>query len=188
MTTSPSPLALVASPAPAFALDRLSGIASSPPLKLSASERSLSAVEAGEFRAEEAFLTRDSDDLVGGFLRDVVVGAAMVLRLPPAWELALTELDRGPALPALTEAAVPVPAAVLAPAPAPAPAAFLGVPGPRDECLARPLDVAGTFPGPAIARGPRFVAGPAEFSRCRFIIKLAAGVVGAEATFRSPVG
>ena len=144
---------------------------SSSPLRLSASDRSLSAVEAGEFRAE-AFLTREREDLLGGFLRDSAVG---VPRRLPAFEPALTELDRGPALPALTTP------------PAPDVDAFFGVPGPSEECLARPLDVVGTFPGPTFARGPRLVAGPAELSRCLLSIMLAAGVVGAEAACCGPL-
>lgn len=138
---------------------------------LSASERSLSAVEAGEFRAE-AFFTRDREDLLGGFFRDPAVG---VPRLLPAFKLVLTEPDRGPALPALTGP------------PTPEATEFFGVPGPRDECLARPLDALGTFPEPVFARGPRFVAGPAEFSRCLLKIMLAAGVAGAEAACCVPV-
>jgi hypothetical protein len=132
-------------------------------LPLTASERSLSAVEAGEF-LEDAFLTLESDDLLGGFFRLVVWG---VLRRPP--ELPLIEPALGPALPAL------------APPPAPLPDAPLGVPGPREACLARPLDVTGAFPV-IVVRLTRFAVGPAELSRCcRCSSMLAVGVVGAEA-------
>lgn len=106
-------------------LDKLSGPSASSPLELPASDRSLSAVETGELRAE-AFLTRESDDLFGGFFRVPAVG---VPRRLPAFEAAFTELDRGPALPART------------PAPGPVAADVFGVPGPSEECLARLLDV-----------------------------------------------
>ncbi len=113
----------------------------------------------------EAFLTREREDLLGGFLRADAVG---VPRLLPGPVVGFAELARGPALPALT---VPL---------GPVAGLFLGVPGPKDECLASPLEVTGTVP-PGPARGGRFVAGPAELSLWRLRIMLAAGVVGADA-------
>ena len=79
-------------------------------------------------------------------------------------------LPRGPALPALPDAPG-VPA--------------LGVPGPREEWRARPLDAAGTLPRPRLARGPllgpTLPPGPAEDSRWfRLRSMLAAGLAGAE--------
>lgn len=92
-------------------------------LPLTASDRSLSAVEAGEFLLE-TFLTRERDDF-GGRLRLVVVG---VPRRDPLLPFAFTELALGPTLPALETALV---AGTALP---------LGVPGPREACRARLLD------------------------------------------------
>lgn len=137
-----------------------------------ASESSDSAVEEGEFLATARF-TRDRPDLlellpaVGvPFLRedDDADGVPDLRTVPDALDVA-----RGPALPARWTFVL----AVLA----------LGVPGPRDECLASPLDVAGAFPSPLFDRPiARLVDGPAEPSRAwRFRIMVAAGVAGAEA-------
>lgn len=141
-------------------------------LPVSASESSLSAVDAGEFRLPD-FLTRDREDLLPptpDFFRLMPVG---VLFLPTVEVVVFWDPDLGPALPARTVA------------PAPGPEAPLGVPGPREECLAKALEVVGRLPRPKLDRGPRFGAplpGPAELSRaCRFKIMLAAGVVGADA-------
>lgn len=148
------------------ALGRDSIPSSSSPLPLAASDKSLSAVDAGEFLFE-AFFTRESDDLLGGFFRPLIVGVPLRPATPTT---PLTDPALGPALPARTAP----------PAPRLAPEPLFGIPGPRDECLAKPLDVVGRFPGPVIDRGPLFVAGPAELSRCLFSMMLAAGVAGAE--------
>lgn len=145
-------------------LDRASSPSSSSPLPLSTSESSLSAVGAGEFLFG-AFFTRDSEDLLIVFFLATAVG---VPRRPPAIVVDLTDVDLGPALPALTTDPAPL-------------ATFpLGVPGPNDACLAKPLEVTGTVPNPEFIRGPRFVDGPAELSLCRFKMILAAGVAGAD--------
>lgn len=76
---------------------------------------------------------------------------------------------RGPALPALCR-----PVAVWP----------LGVPGPRDECRASPLEGLGRLLSEVLRRGALCgapPAGPAEVSRApRFMIMVAAGETGAE--------
>lgn len=137
----------------------------------SASESSLSAFEEGLFLA--ARLTRERPDLLAPapaagvpFLRpELLEGVPALLRLAPDPD-ALDEA-RGPALPARW-----APVAVVWP---------FGVPGPREACRARPLDVVGMLLRLVFRRGPRF-GGPAELSRTLwFMIILAAGVAGAEA-------
>ncbi|KAI6759158.1 hypothetical protein HG531_013919 [Fusarium graminearum] len=145
-------------------LDRPSAPSSSSPLPLSTSESSLSFVAAGEFRFE-AFFTRDRFDLLGIFFLAPPVG---VPRRPITVPADLTEPALGPALPALAS-------------PAPPGAPPLGVPGPSEECLAKPLDAVGKVPRAGFIRGARFVAGPADPSLCLFRVMLAAGVAGADA-------
>lgn len=134
----------------------------------SASESSLSAVDAGDPFDTPARLTRDNVDFeFGGFLR---LTPAVGVPLLPAPTLPALDVARGPALPALT-VAPGVPA--------------LGVPGPREECRASPLDAVGRLPRPELTRGPLFgtpLPGPAEDSRWLrlLMIILAAGDVGAE--------
>jgi hypothetical protein len=132
----------------------------------SASESSLSPVEVGELLDRPACFTRFRPDLAfGGFLRPVMP-LGVPLRMPPPLDLLGT---RGPALPAL-------PVAPGVPA--------LGVPGPMDECRARPLDAVGALLSPLLVRGPFLgtpLPGPAEDSRSlRLRIMVAAGVTGAE--------
>ncbi len=116
----------------------------------SASESSLSAVEAGDPFDCPARLTRDSVDFeVGGFLRASAPGVPF--RPAPVLDVFVTPL--GPALPARLEApGVP----------------GFGVPGPSDECRASPLEFAGILPIPEAVRGPLLgtpLPGPADDSR-----------------------
>ncbi|KAK5624802.1 hypothetical protein RRF57_000518 [Xylaria bambusicola] len=116
----------------------------------SASESSLSAVEAGDPFDCPARFTRDSVDFeVGGFLR--ATGPGVVFRPAPLLDAFVTPL--GPALPARLEApGVP----------------GLGVPGPSDECRASPLELVGRLPTPEDVRGPLLgtpLPGPADDSR-----------------------
>jgi len=115
----------------------------------SASDSSLSAVDAGEPFALAALLTLDNVDLpFGGFFRLMPPEGVVFLE-----KLAVLLLGRGATLPARDTLGVPP----------------LGVPGPIEACLARPLDAAGAFGSPVLTRGNRFgtllVPGPAECSR-----------------------